>query len=52
MKHLFTVLIRKDRDGWWEARTSEGNPPEERVRMFILPALVAMLKHWLSRVKE
>jgi hypothetical protein len=36
---------------WWDLRVSEGDPPEERTYMFVLPALLSIIKRKLSHTE-
>jgi hypothetical protein len=50
MKKLLTLLIRKVDHEWWEVRSSEGTPPEERVRMYVFGTLLDIIKRTLERI--
>lgn len=52
MKHLLTLLIAKLDDPWWELRSSEGDPPDERNGQFILSALLYLIRAKLKRVED
>lgn len=52
MKQLLTMLItRRAPGGWWELRSSEGDPPNERVGHYIFSALIAIIRSKLNHVR-
>lgn len=53
MKHLLTILIkRSDRPPWWEMRSSEGEPANERIGMYVLNILLKIMSRKLQQVKD
>lgn len=50
MRKFLTLLIRKVDNEWWEVRSSEGTPPEERVRMYVFGNLLDIIRRTLDRI--
>jgi hypothetical protein len=50
VKRLLSMLISRS-GPWWDLRVSEGDPPEERTYMFVLPALLSIIKRKLSHTE-
>lgn len=52
MKLLIAMLVRRENSPWWELRSSEGNPPVERVGLHTLDVLLNLVRIKLTRVRD
>lgn len=52
MKLLLSMLINRREHPWWELRSSEGDPPSERTGWYTFPALLALIRTKLERIKH
>jgi hypothetical protein len=53
MKLLLSMLIKRGTEHpWWELRSSEGDPPSERVGWYVITALLSLVKSKLERAKH
>lgn len=48
MKRLWSVLITHQASGWWNMRTSEGDPPVERSFLYKFHALMTQLRRMME----
>lgn len=58
MKRLLSMLFHRSEstnreNDWWNLSVSEqGEPPEERQYMFVLPALISVIKSKLQKLRK
>lgn len=52
MKRLWSALISRGDDGWWNLRTSEGDPPAERSFLYKFHALIQQVRRMMENTND